>query len=65
MTLGAGSGRSGTVMVLTLGTGIGTAIFVDGRLLPNTELGHLEVRRHGSGAPRVRQGEDRSRPRMG
>jgi polyphosphate glucokinase len=44
MTLGAGKGRAGTVMVLTLGTGIGTAIFVDGRLLPNTELGHLEVR---------------------
>jgi polyphosphate glucokinase len=44
MTLGAGRGRSGTVMVLTLGTGIGTAIFVDGRLVPNTELGHLEVR---------------------
>jgi polyphosphate glucokinase len=31
-------------MVITLGTGIGTAIFVDGHLLPNTELGHLEVR---------------------
>jgi polyphosphate glucokinase len=44
MTLGAGRGRNGTVMVLTLGTGIGTAIFVDGHLLPNTELGHLEVR---------------------
>jgi polyphosphate glucokinase len=44
MTLGAGRGRDGTVMVLTLGTGIGTAIFVDGHLLPNTELGHLEVR---------------------
>ncbi len=44
MTLGAGRTRGGTVMVLTLGTGIGTAIFVDGRLLPNTELGHLEVR---------------------
>jgi len=44
MTLGAGKGRQGTVMVLTLGTGIGTAVFVDGRLLPNTELGHLEVR---------------------
>ena len=44
MALGAGRGRGGTVMVLTLGTGIGTAIFVDGRLLPNTELGHLEVR---------------------
>ena len=44
MTLGAGRGRDGTVMVLTLGTGIGTALFTDGRLLPNTELGHLEVR---------------------
>ena len=31
-------------MVLTFGTGIGSAIFVDGRLLPNTELGHLELR---------------------
>ena len=39
----AGRGRGGTVMVLTLGTGIGTALFVDGHLLPNTELGHLEV----------------------
>ena len=44
MTLGAGRNRHGTVMVITLGTGIGTALFVDGRLLPNTELGHLEVR---------------------
>jgi polyphosphate glucokinase len=44
MRLGAGRGLDGTVMVLTLGTGIGSAIFVDGRLLPNTELGHLEVR---------------------
>jgi polyphosphate glucokinase len=44
MTIGAGRERHrGTVMVLTLGTGIGTALFVDGRLLPNTELGHLEV----------------------
>lgn len=48
MLLGAGRGRSGTVMMLTLGTGIGTAIFIDGRLLPNTELGHLEV--HGTEA---------------
>jgi polyphosphate glucokinase len=44
MTLGAGRDRQhGTVMVLTLGTGIGSALFVDGRLFPNTELGHLEV----------------------
>ena len=33
----------GTVLVLTLGTGIGSALFVDGRLVPNTEFGHLEV----------------------
>jgi polyphosphate glucokinase len=44
MTLGAGVGRGGTVMMLTLGTGIGTALFVDGKLLPNTELGHLEIK---------------------
>jgi polyphosphate glucokinase len=44
MQRGAGRDRAGTVMVITLGTGIGTALFVDGRLLPNTELGHLEVR---------------------
>jgi len=31
-------------MVLTLGTGIGSALFVDGKLLPNTELGHLELK---------------------
>jgi polyphosphate glucokinase len=44
MTMGAGRHRhQGTVMVLTLGTGIGSALFVDGKLVPNTELGHLEV----------------------
>jgi polyphosphate glucokinase len=42
--LGAGRGEQGTVMMLTFGTGIGSAVFIDGRLLPNTELGHLEVR---------------------
>ena len=34
----------GTVLLLTLGTGIGSALFVDGILVPNTELGHLEVK---------------------
>ena len=43
MQLGSGRGRRGTVMVLTFGTGIGTALFIDGKLLPNTELGHIEV----------------------
>ncbi|HMA11600.1 MAG TPA: ROK family protein [Steroidobacteraceae bacterium] len=40
---GAARGIRGTVMVLTFGTGIGSALFVDGRLVPNTELGHMEV----------------------
>ena len=43
MAFGAGNGRAGTVIMLTLGTGIGTAIFRDGTLLPNTEFGHLQI----------------------
>jgi polyphosphate glucokinase len=41
---GAGRNRSGTIVVITLGTGIGSALFVDGALVPNTEFGHLEIR---------------------
>jgi polyphosphate glucokinase len=41
---GAGAGRLGTVLVLTLGTGLGSALFLDGRLVPNLELGHIEIR---------------------
>jgi polyphosphate glucokinase len=40
---GAARDRSGIVLVTTLGTGIGTAMIVDGRLIPNTELGHIEI----------------------
>ena len=43
MTFGAGQDQTGTVIMLTLGTGIGTAIFSDGHLLPNTEFGHVEI----------------------
>ncbi|KAA2254940.1 ROK family protein [Solihabitans fulvus] len=43
---GAGRDRSGTVVLLTFGTGIGSAVFLDGKLLPNTEFGHLEVDGH-------------------
>ena len=43
MRFGAGKGRKGVVFVLTLGTGIGSAVFVDGVLMPNTELGHIEM----------------------
>jgi polyphosphate glucokinase len=41
---GAGHGHPGVVLMLTFGTGIGSALFLDGRLVPNTELGHLEIR---------------------
>ena len=41
MKFGGGKGRSGVVFVITIGTGIGTAVFTDGTLLPNAELGHL------------------------
>ena len=43
MEFGAGRGQPGTVIMITLGTGIGTAIFHRGRLLPNTEFGHLDM----------------------
>ncbi|MFC3575860.1 polyphosphate--glucose phosphotransferase [Streptomyces yaanensis] len=46
MQFGAGRDRRGTVIVLTLGTGIGSALFADGVLVPNTELGHLELGGH-------------------
>ncbi|MFJ9622164.1 polyphosphate--glucose phosphotransferase [Streptomyces sp. NPDC101181] len=46
MTFGAGQGRKGTVILLTFGTGIGSAVFTDGVLVPNTELGHLELHGH-------------------
>jgi len=44
MSFGAGKGVNGTVIMLTVGTGIGSAIFLDGKLLPNTELGHLQIK---------------------
>jgi polyphosphate glucokinase len=41
MSFGAGRGEKGTVMIFTLGTGIGSSMFIDGRIVPNLELGHL------------------------
>lgn len=63
MTFGAGRGRQDVVVVLTVGTGIGSAIFVEGVLLPNTELGHLEIAgKEGEerASDRVRKEEDLS-----
>src|SRR5580658_3958706 len=44
MTFGAGAGERGTVLLLTFGTGIGSALFAGGVLVPNTEFGHIEIR---------------------
>lgn len=43
MTFGAGKGMKGVVLLVTIGTGLGTSLFSDGILLPNTELGHIEI----------------------
>ncbi|MEN8259759.1 MAG: ROK family protein [Pseudomonadota bacterium] len=43
INFGAGKGVEGLVLMVTIGTGLGTALFIDGRLVPNTELGHIEI----------------------
>jgi polyphosphate glucokinase len=43
MRYGAGRDQRGVVLMLTFGTGIGSALFVDGHLVPNTEFGHIQV----------------------
>lgn len=60
MQFGAGRDQVGTVLLITVGTGLGTALFRDGRLLPNSELGHLLIRgriaeRYASAAVKQRQ----------
>jgi len=60
---GAAKGRDGVILVLTLGTGIGSALINDGELVPNTELGHLELDGHDAenrAAASVREDEDLS-----
>ena len=59
MRWGAGRAVEGVVLMLTLGTGIGTSLFVGGRLVPNTELGHIEVR----GEDAEHHASDRARKR--
>lgn len=60
---GSGRDRPGTVLLLTLGTGIGSALFLDGRLVPNTEFGHLEM--HGRDAETLVSGAARERRKLG
>ena len=62
MRFGVGKGNLGAVLIVTIGTGLGTALFSDGRLQPNTELGHVflengvEAERYASGAVRTVEG---------
>jgi polyphosphate glucokinase len=59
MTFGAGRGVSGVVLIITIGTGLGTCMFIDGRLVPNLELGHIEIR----GKDAERRASDAARKR--
>lgn len=61
MRFGAGVGHRGTVLLITLGTGTGSALFYNGILVPNLELGHMEIRgrdaeRRSAAAARLRRG---------
>jgi len=61
MRFGAGIGERGTVFLITLGTGTGSALFYNGMLVPNLELGHMEIRgrdaeRRSAAAARIRRG---------
>ena len=63
LAYGAAAGVSGTVFVATLGTGIGTVLLVDGMLVPNTELGHIELDGHDAetrASNAIRKSEDLS-----
>jgi polyphosphate glucokinase len=62
-TFGAAKGVSGVVFVATLGTGIGSALLLDGKLVPNSELGHIEIDGHDAetkAADSAREREDLS-----
>ncbi|HET8785519.1 MAG TPA: ROK family protein, partial [Candidatus Limnocylindrales bacterium] len=61
MRFGVAAGRPGTVIFLTLGTGVGSGVFVDGTLVPNTEFGQMEIR----GRPAERRSAAVARTRRG
>jgi polyphosphate glucokinase len=61
MRFGIGKDRTGVVIFLTLGTGVGSGVFLDGKLVPNTEFGQMEIRgraaeRRSAAAARIRRG---------
>ncbi len=62
MKFGLGKDAKGVTILVTIGTGIGSALFIDGRLVPNTELGHLHL--HGWIAERYASGTVRKRENL-
>jgi polyphosphate glucokinase len=63
VAFGAGRGQRGLTIMLTFGTGIGSALFLDGKLVPNTEFGHLELNGHDAedrASDRAREQDDLS-----
>jgi polyphosphate glucokinase len=61
MRFGVGRDQAGVVIFLTLGTGVGSGVFIDGTLVPNTEFGQMEIRgraaeRRSAAAARIRRG---------
>jgi polyphosphate glucokinase len=62
MRYGAGVGLKGVVVMVTFGTGIGSALFNDGELVPNTELGHIQM--EGKDAERLASGAARDNERL-
>ena len=65
MTFGAGRGRDGVVIMLTFGTGIGSGLFVDGHLVPNTELGHIQLDGHDAESRAAASAAQARRPVVG
>ena len=61
MRFGMGKGHPGVVIFLTLGTGVGSGVFVDGDLVPNTEFGQMEIQ----GRPAERRSAPAARTRRG
>lgn len=58
---GVGEGVSGTVILITIGTGLGSAIFLDGKLLPNSEFGHVYLKGHKNVAEKYASNSARKR----
>lgn len=58
---GVGEGVSGTIILITIGTGLGSAIFLDGKLLPNSEFGHVYLKGHKNVAEKYASNSARKR----